>query len=55
MIAECKEEKRLKKESIAAREAQVLKNLEKLDQWKKDIQMRKEKKETVTFFWIFSL
>jgi hypothetical protein len=47
MIAINEEEKRLKKESIQAREAQIEKNLEKLEVWKKDIEMRKEKKETV--------
>lgn len=56
MIAENQEQKRLRKESILAREAQIQKNLEKLEQWKKDITMRKEKKETVgesNYFWDF--
>lgn len=47
MIAITKREKQERQEKILAREAQIAKNLEKLDQWKKDIEMRKEKKETV--------
>lgn len=47
MMAINTQEKQERREKIQAREAQIEKNLEKLDQWKKDIEMRKDKKETV--------
>lgn len=47
MMAVAEQEKRERRENIIAREEQIAKNLEKLEQWKKDIEMRKEKKETV--------
>ena len=46
-------EKQERSDKISAREAQIVKNLEKLELWKKDIETRKNKKETVRkFFWI---
>lgn len=48
MIALNEQQKREKREKILARDADVYKNLGKLEAWKKDIQMRKEKKETVS-------
>lgn len=47
MIAINEQEKREKQEKIQNREAQIAKNLEKLEQWKTDIETRKYKKETV--------
>ena len=47
MIAINEQQKRERREKIAAREVEIAKNLEKLENWKKDIQMRKEKRETV--------
>lgn len=49
MIALNEQEKREKREKIIARDADIAKNLAKLESWKKDIHMRKEKKETVSF------
>lgn len=40
--------KQAKRDRIAKREITIAKNLEKLGQWSKDIEMRKEKKETVS-------
>jgi hypothetical protein len=47
MMAINEQEKRERREKILGREAQIEKNLEKLEQWKIDIEMRKDKKETV--------
>lgn len=43
-------EKQERSDKISAREAQIVKNLEKLELWKKDIETRKNKKETVRKF-----
>lgn len=48
MIAMSEQEKREKKEKILARDAEIAKNLSKLEAWKQDIKIRKEKKETVS-------
>ena len=50
MIAINQAEKRERLEKIGAREAQIVKNLEKLELWKKDIETRKNKKESVRKF-----
>lgn len=52
MISINQAEKRERLEKISAREAQIVKNLEKLEVWKKDIETRKDKKETVRKFLI---
>lgn len=49
MIAINEQQKREKRERIIAREAEIAKNLEKLENWKNDITMRREKKEKVKF------
>lgn len=48
MIQMKKEEALAKKERAEARQQEISKNLLKLDQWKKDITARKEKKELVS-------
>lgn len=47
MIKINEEQKREKREKMIARENDIAKNLEKLESWKKDIQNRREKRETV--------
>lgn len=47
MIKINQQQKRERREKILARDADVAKNLEKLEVWKKDIVTRAEKKETV--------
>lgn len=49
MIEINEQQKQVERERIAAREANIVKNLMKLENWKKDIQMRREKKDTVRF------
>lgn len=53
MIAINEKEKREKLEKILAREADISKNLAKLETWKNDIHMRREKKETVKIHFSF--
>jgi hypothetical protein len=43
------EEKKSKRESKLKRDQEIINNMEKLEVWKRDIVMRKEKKETVSF------
>lgn len=47
MMAIAQQQKREKQEKILAREHDISQKLLKLDQWKRDIEMKKEKKETV--------
>lgn len=42
------QQKKEAREKILARDADVAKNIEKLEIWKRDINARKEKKETVS-------
>lgn len=49
MMKIAQQQKREKRESILARDADIAKNLDKLEQWKKDIRDRTEKKEKVSY------
>lgn len=49
MIAIDRKEKQEKREKIQKREEEIATKLLKLDQWKKDIIAKKDKKETVSF------
>lgn len=51
MIQIKKEEAMAKKERGELRQQEISRNLLKLDQWKKDIIAKKEKKEAVSLFW----
>lgn len=46
MVDITKNQRQAERDAIMKREAEIYKNLEKLETWKKDIEMRKEKKET---------